>query len=971
MKHVKYGILFTSLAFLLLLAVCVLTAPNPSVQRENMLRSAISDDTIADAAVRVKKEEAVTLLWGKEITPISGAAVVENAIRLENSGAAYCTLNISEEGKYSLLMSVKTENTRPVDNLVKITINDEEWSVLIPVAWMDVSKEYAVDRFGNEIIPQQVKYDGFVTDTLRLSTSRWGEVLTLTLPAGEHVMKITNPMEPISIETILVVKDDMPISYQEYLTAHPAGDGGLQAMITLQAEDYATKSDSYITPASVDNTQVYPYNDQYDLINILSGSSWADAGQQVAWEVDVPETGWYALQFYYAQTSVENMSCFRTLRVDGELPYAELQTLAFPYTRYTYRTYTPMLEEKPLLLYLTTGQHTLSLITTVAPYRETIQHLETLISQIRELSLNIKKVTGNSTDRYRTWNMEEFVPGIADTLYALADEVDEIYVLLGDICGQTPSFASTLQVASANLRMLAEDPDKLPSNMAVFSDGTSSVSQRLADVNDSLLNQAVDLDSITLYAGEAPKEQKNTVFQTLRTEAIRFLRSFSSQSQGYTASSGKESEKLVVWMNRPLQYVTLLQQLVDAQFTAETGIEVEIYIMPNESKLVLSNAAGTTPDVAMSVANQTPYNLALRGAAYPLSDFPDFYDYLREDYNLYAYSGLVLDNKVWGTLETSDFYVMVYRKDILDALGVSVPQTWDDVIGMMPKLQRYGMNFYTPLAGNKGSKYLHETTPYLFQAGAALLASDGFTVDFTSEKAYRGFELMTDLYLKYSLSQDTPNFYNHFRYGTAPIGIINYGTYILLQNAAPEIKGQWEMTLVPGTMDENGTIHRFQVAGDKSDLIFADSEKKEEAWAFLKWWLSEKTQLEYATRLLMNYGPEYFWNTANMKAFAQYPIDTAHINTVLTQWTEHTREMQKHPATYMIEREISNIWSAVVVNGADLRTTLVQAETTVNREIAVKLKEFGYVKDGRLVEEYPVLTDEELLLMFSERKEEK
>lgn len=972
MKYLKQGVLFTVLALLILFVVFVLIAPDTSVTRDEALRPALSDNALSAAAVQTASKDVVCTVRGSDFVLIQNATVADDAVCLEREGVASCQLTVPEDGTYCVLLEVQVESVRPVDNLLTLTVGEQSWTVVLPTLWMDASTEYAIDRFGNETIPEQAKYDGFVTDVLRLNSSRWGDVLTLTLPAGEHSLKITNDMDPVSISSIHLIPDAEPMTYADYQLLHPAMDDSLQLTIHVEGENYAAKSDSYISPASADNALLYPYNNQYDLINILSGSSWADSGQQVTWEIQAPANGWYAMQFVYGQTSVEDMSSFRTIRVDGEVPYAELQNVAFPYTRYTYDVMTPSAEDgTPLKVYLTAGEHTLTLVTTVAPYREAIQRLDVLMTQIRELSLTIKKVTGNSTDRYRTWNMEEFVPGITENLAAMADEVDSVYALIAEVCGREPSFASTLQVASANLRMLADDPDELPGNMAVFSDGTSSVSQRLADVNDSLLNQTVDLDSISFYAGDAPKKREATVFQTIRSELMRFLRSFSSQSQGYSATAGKESENLVVWMNRPLQYVTLLQQMVDAEFTAQTGIGVELYIMPNESKLVLSNAAGTTPDVALSVANQTPYNLALRGAAHPLSDFPDFYDYLREDYNLSAYSGLVLDNKVWGALETSDFYVMVYRKDILDSLGLEIPQTWDDVIGMMPKLQRYGMNFYTPLAGNKGSKYLHETTPYLFQAGAALLAADGMQVDFTSEKAYRGFELMTDLYLKYSLSQDTPNFYNHFRYGTAPIGIINYSTYILLENAAPEIADQWEMTLVPGTIDEDGVIHRYQVAGDKSDLIFADSEKKEEAWEFLKWWLSADVQLEYANRLMMNYGPEYFWNTANMDAFAQYPIDAEHIETILVQWKEHTREMQKHPATYMIEREISNVWSAVVVNGADLRTTLVQSETIVNREIEVKLKEFGYVVDGELVEEYPVLTDEELLMMFSDKREGK
>lgn len=53
------------------------------------------------------------------------------------------------------------------------------------------------------------------------------------------------------------------------------------------------------------------------------------------------------------------------------------------------------------------------------------------------------------------------------------------------------------------------------------------------------------------------------------------------------------------------------------------------------------------------------------------------------------------------------------------------------------------------------------------------------------------FTLMTDLYTRYSLPVSIPNFYNNFKKGITPIGMSDISTYILLKNAAPEIKGQW------------------------------------------------------------------------------------------------------------------------------------------------------------------------------------
>ena len=48
--------------------------------------------------------------------------------------------------------------------------------------------------------------------------------------------------------------------------------------------------------------------------------------------------------------------------------------------------------------------------------------------------------------------------------------------------------------------------------------------------------------------------------------------------------------------------------------------------------------------------------------------------------------------------ETENFFVLYYRKDTLNKFGLRVPDTWDDVVKMLPDLHRRGMYFYIPLS---------------------------------------------------------------------------------------------------------------------------------------------------------------------------------------------------------------------------------------------------------------------------------
>jgi len=112
--------------------------------------------------------------------------------------------------------------------------------------------------------------------------------------------------------------------------------------------------------------------------------------------------------------------------------------------------------------------------------------------------------------------------------------------------------------------------------------------------------------------------------------------------------------------------------------------------------------------------------------------------------------------------------------------------------------------------------------------------------------------------------------------------------------------------------------------------------------------LSSKTQTNYAYGLQFKYGPEYVWNTSNLVAFQQLQYPLKHKKIILEQWSWQ-KETPRHPALYMLEREISNVWTEVVVNQGNLQTRVDTAVINSNREMARKLQEFGFVDENGVV----------------------
>ena len=63
------------------------------------------------------------------------------------------------------------------------------------------------------------------------------------------------------------------------------------------------------------------------------------------------------------------------------------------------------------------------------------------------------------------------------------------------------------------------------------------------------------------------------------------------------------------------------------------------------------------------------------------------------------------------------------------------------------------------------------------------------------------------------------------------------------------------------------------------------------------------------------------------------------------------------PGSYIVEREISNIWNSVVIDKTPVRVAINQSIPKINRELQRKLEEFGYIQNGVVKKEYTIPTN--------------
>ncbi len=825
---------------------------------------------------------------------------------------------------------------------------------LLPVYYHSISSVFPKDRYGNDALIRQERELRWSTAAARDVNFSYPYPLLVTLTAGTHRLEFALTEGSVYLGSVYVQAFSAYPDYEAYLAAQSAGDASDFAL-TLEAELPTYKNDTSVRPATNRNITVTPYDTYCQLMNTLGGETWKYSGSAVYYEFTVPADGMYAITLRTMQNTRSNFTVFRRITVNGEVPFEQFNAIPFGYSADW--TDVHLGGETPYRVYLHAGVNVISIEATNSPYVRAIDAIQAALLEINDLALEIRGLTGNQADPFREWEMTNYIPDIEERLRGIAqDLIDGKETLLAiDQSSASPEIL-TYQMAIDNLLFLATDPDRIPIYMSRLSVGSGSAAQQLGSLLPLLQNQPLAIDRIVIHS---PDQVPVTPAIPLTTSFLEDIRRFiySFQPDPYLSSAEAEEGELEVWVNRPRQYVNLLQLMADTSFTPMTGIRVKFSIMPDESKLILANAAGIQPDIALGVSTDKPYELAIRNALYDLRSFPNFDSFIRV-FAPGALLGYIINDSVYALPETQDAWVTFYRRDILDSLNIPVPHTWGEVTEILPELQRYGMNFNTPLSAGAGQRNYIFTAPYMFNFGAELYSDGGFATGLESDAAVNGVRFMADSFTIYGMPLTTVSFYQDFRYGTLPIGVANLvEMYVKLMTAAPEIGGLWGMDMYPAVVLPDGTENRYATGSAQTSIMFQNTDMPEEGWEFLQWWLSTATQVDFAEQLVLNYGLEYLWFSGNVEALDFMSIPEEHRAVIAAQW-EWLQEPVRLPGSYMQERELSNIWNRIVFDGVNPRVAIDRSVIIINREITRKMEEFGYIVDGVRVREFHIPTIE-------------
>ncbi len=885
-------------------------------------------------------------------------ALIEFNVNVPVSG--YYALSVEYypvEGKTSEIQrSFFVDGKLPYEELALVSFN-RVWTVDVSATYVDENgitvKGWETDNQGFQVKPESIEAPEWVTSYLYDSNGYILDPLTIYFEAGEHTLTVLSQKEPMLIHSITLSNITYPDTYANVLAGWDAAGvtDSHGKSIRIEAENALKTSSQMLYPRQDQSSPaVYPSSPKLLLNNTIGGTSWQDAGQWIEWEFEVEEDGYYNINCFCRQSFVRGIDVTRKIYIDGEVPFEEMNAYGFSYDQ-TWRSETLSdANGNPYKFYLSKGRHTIRMEVVLGQMADIIAQVQETVQLLNTIYRQVIYITGVSPDIYRDYQIEASLPGLEAELVEAKASIDDAIAKLRVTAGNNSDKLTVLVTMSDQLEELIEDEERFTEVISTYKINVRACGNWITQV----LPQPLQLDRIVITSPDTKMEvSHNSWFNKAGYEFTRLFYSFiiDYNQIGNVAEDTADSVTLTLWVGTGRDQANVVKALIDEHFTNETGINVNVQLV-DMNTLLRATLAGEGPDVAIQVANtngiagavlntgnDTPVNYGLRHAVLDLTQFDDF-ETVTGRFSSSSLIPFSFDGATYALPETQTFPMMFYRKDILAEIGLEVPTTWEEVKVAMTVLAKNQMEF-----GMLPSEQVFAML--LFQNGGKYYTENGDASALDSDIAVSVFKQYCEYYTDYKLDAAT-SVEERFRTGECPIIISDYTTYNNLQVSAPDIAGLWDFTVVPGTVQEDGTINHATGSAGLADIIMADTEHPEESWQFLKWWTSAETQTLYGREMESLMGASARVATANLEALANLSWPIRDYRELMSQFNA-VQGIPQVPGGYYTWRNVNNAFYSVTTDTSSTgrtsvatpREELMDKVLYIDAEIDYKREEFG------------------------------
>ncbi len=860
------------------------------------------------------------------------------------------------------------------------------------------NRTFRLDINGNEMRPSKAEAPRWMEVEIYDSETFYVDPLTFYLEEGEHTITFDAACEPMMLEYFTLGPAKQIPTYEEYLAAHKdakvpaAGD---KTKIMLHGETPYQTSEQVIY-AMNDRTSgiTYPQDPAASLLNTIGGNGgdkWKISGQWISYEFDVEEAGMYEIVPRFKQTVNQGLFSSRSIKIDGEYPFTEARELQFKYGD-NWQVSPLNAGGESFMFYFDEGHHVIELRAVLGDMASILNRIEDSQTRLNEYYRKVLMITGSEPDEYTDYEFAKLIPDVLRGMRDEAKNLEQVSKELEEKIGTTGENTVILDRIAYLLNLMGNNQDKIASNLGNYKSYIGSLGTWLLNTKA----QPLQLDYILIQpAGEKLPKANANFFESMVHELSSFFMSFFTDYNSIGASQVIEENDpnvVEVWITTGRDQATIMRQMVDDSFNDET-VSVNLKLIA-AGTLLPATLAGVGPDVSMDA---DPIGYGIRNAVIPLNYFegfeevkqscfkgnqelfvpltvldPDKIEYadgskgtskdIDKEYKVV--NGIERNGVVtYGLPSTLDFPMLFYRKDIFVDLELDVPETWDDVEGVIRALSENQMEMgfsqaltqiYMYQSGIEWFKSAEDYEEGIDRNSREYLRTVGIETNLDCNEALDAFQRMTEWFTLYGepVSYD---FANRFRTGEMPIAIANYTTYNQLRVFAPEIAGLWEFVQLPGVKRADGTINHASPATPQAVMMMKDaaddisegqdvteSKKAQNAWKYLQWWVSTPTQERFGQEQVAIMGTAAKYNTANVDALVGQSW-TAQEKTNLMQQFRSLKGTPMSPGNYIVARFTNFAFYNVVDDGQVASEAMLGYVDDINHELSRKRDEYGFL----------------------------
>jgi multiple sugar transport system substrate-binding protein len=276
------------------------------------------------------------------------------------------------------------------------------------------------------------------------------------------------------------------------------------------------------------------------------------------------------------------------------------------------------------------------------------------------------------------------------------------------------------------------------------------------------------------------------------------------------------------------------------KFEAENpGIKVKItdYTWQDyHDAMILRFRGGTPTDIAYDGKDWLPA-WAAAGFLAPLDDVApkDVLDPLKADMAPFALSDETYGGKIYGLPYYADTISFIYNKKVLEAAGIAVPTSWDEVMAAAEKLKAGGMEH--PIVYEFDQELPNFWDAFVAQAygrGGDLFDADNKAIfDNPDGPAWKQLEWLQEAFKKDLVQQETheSKIIPSMNTGKHAFTIVYNYVLAAMNNAAEQpMAGDFALAVMPGDAHQTLGFTKFYSI---SAAAAADPARAEAAWKFV------------------------------------------------------------------------------------------------------------------------------------------